>query len=430
MKKDIITMSKKELERLPIIHKAMNKCLTQVKAAEMIGVCERQIRRIVEKIKKGGDRAIVHGNRGRASPFKMPEEKEKKIAGIIEKSYPDFGPTFAAEKLMERERIKISKEKLRQIMITYAIWHPKKGKRGKIHQWRERKHYRGEMLQMDGSNHDWLEGRGPKMDLIGYIDDATSDVYARFYKYEGTFSAMDSFRRYINKFGIPFSVYLDRHSTYKTTRQPNLDEELKGDYAKTQFVRALNEVGTKEISAYSPQAKGRIERTFETFQDRLIKEMRLAGIATLEEANAFLETYLPKYNARFAVKPIKRGNLHKSIPKNLKLDEIFCLKEYRTIGNSYTFQWKNRIFFIKNPSLTMKRQRVCIMEHFDGRITTRFNDKYLTIVEVTRKDLQAFAKEQKATQKLIRKYRVYYSPSKNHPWRRWSFTKKGNLAYV
>ena len=430
MKKDIIAMSRKELERLPIIHKAMNKCLTQVKAAEMIGICERQIRRIIEKIKKGGDKAIVHGNRGRSSPFKMSEEKEKKIAGIIKKSYPDFGPTFAMEKLEEREKIKISKEKLRQIMVSYDIWHPKKGKRGKIHQWRERKHYRGEMLQMDGSNHDWLEGRGPKMDLIAYTDDATSDVYARFYESEGTFSAMDSFKRYITKFGIPFSIYIDRHSAYKTTRQPNLDEELKGDYAKTQFARALNEIGTEGIFAYSPQAKGRIERTFETFQDRLIKELRLAGVSTLEEANAFLETYLPKYNARFAKRPIKNGNLHRPLPKNLNLDEIFCLKEYRTVGNSYTFQWKNRVFFIKNPSITMKRQRVCIMEHFDGRLTAKLNGKYLDIIEVTRKDLLDLAKEQKATQKLIRKARIYYAPPKNHPWRRWCFTKKGNLAYV
>lgn len=429
MRKDIITMSKKEIERLRIIHRVMDKRLTQVEAGEMVGITERQVKRIVAKIRKYGDQAIVHGNRGCPSPFKIPKGKEDKIISIVEEKYYDFGPTFAAEKLFECEGIKISWEKLRQFMIAHDIWKPKRGKKGKPHQWRERKHYRGEMIQMDGSNHDWLEGRGPKMDLIGYIDDASSEVYAHFYEYEGTFSAMDSFRKYINKYGIPLSLYIDRHSTYKTTRQPNLDEDLKGEYAKTQFTRALNEIGTEPIFARSPQAKGRIERAFGTFQDRLIKELRLAKIATMKEANAFLETYLPKYNAHFAKKPLKKSNLHKPIPKNLNLDEILCIKEYRTISSGYTFHWRNRIFLIKNPSITMKRQRACILEHFDGRITIKLKDKYLPFVEVTDKDLDAIARAQKATQKLIKKARVYYPAPRNHPWRKFIVSKR-SLIYA
>ena len=188
MRKDIITMSKKELARLPIIHKAMEKRLTQVKAAEMLALSERQIRRLIRKIERGGDQAIIHQNRGKASPAKLPEEKALAIISIIKKKYHDFGPTFAAEKLWEREKIKIGREKLRQLMTAGNLWHPGK-KKGAIHQWRERKHHYGEMVQMDGSDHDWLEGRGPRMDLIGYIDDATNFVYARFYGSEGTFSA-------------------------------------------------------------------------------------------------------------------------------------------------------------------------------------------------------------------------------------------------
>lgn len=428
MKKDIITMSKKELKRLPIIHKVMEKRVLQLKAAEILGITDRQIRRIVDKIKKGGDQAIVHKNRGKVSPFKISKGKEDRIISIVEKEYYDFGPTLAAEKLLERNKIKICREKLRQLMISHDIWHPKKGKKGRPHPWRERKHYRGEMIQMDGSNHDWLEGRGPKMDLMGHTDDASSEVYARFYEYEGTFSAMDSFRRYIHKYGIPFSLYIDRHSTYKTTRQPNIDEELRGEYAKTQFVRALKEIGTEPISAFSPQAKGRIERTFGTFQDRLVKELRLAKISSLEEANKFLESYLPKYNARFAKKPFKRANLHKPIPRNLNLDEILCIKEYRTISNGYTLQWKNRIFLIKNPSITMKRQRVCIMQDFKGKLTLKLKNKYLSYVEVTSKDLQAIAKTQKATQKLIKKARIYYPSPKNHPWRSFVISRKRSLV--
>jgi len=280
------------------------------------------------------------------------------------------------------------------------------------------------MIQMDGSDHDWLEGRGPKLVLMGYIDDASNTVFGRFYGYEGTFPAMDSFRRYIAIYGLPFSFYVDRHSTYKTTRQPNLDEDLKGEFAKTQFARSLKELDVKPIFARSPQAKGRIERSFETLQDRLVKELRLAGVSTLEQANAFLDDYLPKYNARFAIKPFKKTNLHRAVPKTLNLNEIFCLKEYRAISNGYTFRWRNRIFLIKEPSITMKKQRVCIMEHFDGKITLKLKNKYLTFQEVTEKDIMAIDRANKAVNKLIRKKRVWFSPPKDHPWRGFSLGNK------
>ena len=429
MRKDIITMSKREIKRLPIIHKVMEKRLTQVEAAEMLDLSDRQIRRIINKIKVGGDAAVVHGNRGKSSPFKYSEELEDQIMGIVEKKYYDFGPTFAAEKLLECEKIKVSKEKLRQLMIDYDTQYPRRRKKDRVHQWRERKHCRGEMVQMDGSDHDWLEGRGPKMVLMGYIDDASSEVSGRFYEYEGTIPAMDSFKRYMAKYGIPFSFYVDKHSAYKTTRQPNLEEDLKGEFAKTQFARALDELNVKIIYAQTPQAKGRIERAFETLQDRLTKELRLAGISTLEQANAFLETYLPKYNARFAVKPFKRTNLHRPVRKSLRLGEIFCIKEFRTISNGFTFQWRNRKFLIKNPSITMKKQRVCIMEHFDGSIKLKLKNKYLKFVEITEKDIQAINDSQKAAQKLIKKARVYRPVPSNHPWKSFAISRK-ELAYA
>jgi len=418
MRKDIITMSRKELRRLPVIHKVMEKRLTQVMAAEMLELSDRQIRRIVDRIKIGGDPAIVHGNRGKESPFKFSEQYADKVMGIVEKKYYDFGPTFAAEKLLECEKLKISKEKLRQLMIDHDTAYPRKKKKGKIHQWRERKHCRGEMIQMDGSDHNWLENRGPKLVLMGYIDDASNTVFGRFYGYEGTFPAMDSLKRYMAIYGIPFSFYVDRHSTYKTTRQPNLDEDLKGEFAKTQFARLLNELNVKAIFAKSPQAKGRIERSFETLQDRLVKELRLAGVSSLERANAFLDEYLPKYNARFAIKPFRKTNLHRAVPKTLNLDEIFCIKEYRSIGNNYSFQWKNRLFVIPTPTITMKKQRICVMESFDGIVSAKLNGKLLDILEVTQKDLIAVEKVQKATRRFLRSKKVCYRPPINHPWRR------------
>jgi len=418
MRKDIIAMSRKELNRLPILHKVMDNRLTQVEAAEMLELSTRHIRRIIRKIGNEGDEAIIHGNRGKPSPGKLPQSIEKNIVSLLKKKYYDFGPTFAAEKLLELEKIKISKEKLRQIMIGYDIKYPKRKEPGKVHQWRERKQRVGEMIQMDGSDHDWLEGRGPKMVLMGYIDDATSRMFGQFYKYEGTFPAMDSFRRYISEYGIPFSFYIDRHSTYRTTRQPTIEEDLKAEFPKTQFGRLLNELGIKIIYARSPQAKGRIERAFGTLQDRLTKELRLAGISTMEQANEFLKEYLPKHNTNYAVAPAKETNLHKPVPKQLNIEEIFCIKEFRSITGGYTIQWRNRIFLIKNPSITMRKQRVCVMERFDGKITLKLNGKHLSFEEVTIKDLLALAKIQKAAQKLIKKARVYYPAPKNHPWRR------------
>jgi DNA-binding Lrp family transcriptional regulator len=430
MRKDIIAMSRKELNRLPILHKAIDRRLTQVEAAEMLELSARQIRRIIKKIVNKGDEAIIHGNRGNPSPRKLPQSIEKDIVSLLKKKYYNFGPTFAAEKLLELEKIKISKEKLRQIMIGHDIKYLKRKEAGKVYQWRERKQHVGEMIQMDGSDHDWLEGRGPKMVLMGYIDDATSRIFGQFHEYEGTFPAMNSFRRYIGKYGLPFSFYIDRHSTYRTTRQPTIEEDLKAEFPKTQFGRLLNELDVKIIYARSPQAKGRIERAFGTLQDRLTKEMRLAGISSLEQANEFLKEYLPKHNARFAVDPAKRTNLHRPVPKHLNLDDIFCVKEFRTVTGGYTIQWKNRIFLIKNPSITMKRQRVCVMEHFNGTIALKLKDKCLSFEEVTAKDMMAVKKAKLTALKLVKKARVYRRQPDNHPWKRFVISPKRAVNYA
>ncbi len=186
MREDLITLSKREIERLRIIHRVMGKQMTQVKASELLGITDRQVRNIIGKIRKYGDGAIAHGNRGRVAANKMPAEFEARIGGIVKRRYPNFGPKFASEKLDEREGIKVSKEKLRQIMITKGLWRVRR-RRKEVHQWRERKAYYGEMVQMDGSHHDWLEGRGPELVFMGYIDDATNRVFGLFYDYEGSF---------------------------------------------------------------------------------------------------------------------------------------------------------------------------------------------------------------------------------------------------
>jgi len=416
MSKEYITLSLKEVRRLKILHRVIEGEVTQVKASGILGITDRQVRNIIAKLKEEGDRGIIHGNRGKSSPRKMASEQENLIAEIVGRRYADFGPTLAAEKLEEREKIRVSNEKLRQIMLAKGLWQRKRRRR-KIYCWRERKEYFGEMVQMDGSHHDWLEGRGSRMVLMGYADDATSRFYGRFYAYEGVFPAMDSLERYIRLYGSPVSLYLDKHSTYKTTRQPDLDELLRGEEAQTQFERAAKELGIEIIHANSPQAKGRIERTFGTLQDRLVKELRLAGVCTIEEANTFMEEFMPRHNKRFAKMALKQGDLHRRLPMGIKFRDILCIKAKRTIANDYTIRWRGRRFLIDNASLVMRRQKVEVREHLDDQITIKFNRRYLDFHEVFEATPAKITKAKKVPSE-VRKKKGKYIPPPDHPWKR------------
>jgi hypothetical protein len=417
MAKEVITVSEKEFDRLGTVHRVMEKRLTQVYGAKLLGITDRQVRNLLYKIRDHGDRGIAHGNRGREAPNKMPIELEERIGSLIESKYTDFGPTLASEKLFELDGIRVGREKLRQIMIEKGLWKVRRRRDRGIHPWRERKHCFGEMVQFDGSHHMWLEDRGPKMVFMGYIDDATNRIFGRFYEYEGVYPAMDSFRHYIERYGLPRSVYLDKHSTYKTIRQPNLDEELRGEGPCTQYQRALKELGIEVIHAHSPQAKGRIERLFGILQDRMIKEMRLAKIKTLEEANEFLETYLPLYNKRFSKTPLKQDDLHNPLAEGVDLREIFCLKDIRTINDGYTVRWKGKKFLIENASIAMRRRKAEVREHFDGELTIRFNGRYLSFHEVFEPKPER-RPPQKDPVNGNGKKKGKYIPPPHHPWRR------------
>jgi transposase len=427
MGKERIIMSQKEMDRLSTLHKVMNKTMTQRGAGRVLDLSERQIRRIIQRIKRKGNKGILHRARGRISERKMPESKERKIVEILKQDkYKGFGPTMMAEQMGKREGMQVGREKLRQIMQTNGIAYERRRKnKGNIHQWRERKANRGEMIQADGSKHDWLEGRGDELVLMGYIDDASNDAYGRFYEYEGTYPAMDSFERYIRAKGIPKSIYIDRHSTYKTNREATVEESLKGEQAKTQFSRAMKELGVEVIHARSPQAKGRIERLFETLQDRLVKEMRLAGINDIEGANQFLEGYWARHNAQFAREPLGRDNLHRDIPKHIKLDEVFCIKDQRQIGNGYTVVLQNRLLLISKPSITMRKQRITVLEDFTGKIRLKYQGRDLEYQDVTERDLDARKKVITALKKEIRKAGVQGTIAPNHPWMQFIRMGKG-----
>jgi hypothetical protein len=250
---------------------------------------------------------------------------------------------------------------------------------------------------------------------MGYVDDATGRFYGRFYDHEGVYPAMDSLRRYIELYGLPLAIYLDKHSTYKTTRQADMDELLKDkQQAETQFERAVSELGIRTIHAHSPQAKGRVERVFRTLQDRLVKDMRLAGIKTLEEANTFLEGYCQVHNRRHGTEALEPGDLHRPVPDSVLLEDVLCIKGFRTVNEGYLVKWRGRMFVLGKPSLTLRQQKLVVLEGFDGRLALRFKGRDLEYREVLEPKRTA---PKPVVLKIRRKPPKYYPPA-SHPWRR------------
>lgn len=319
VEKDMILMSQIESKRLYVIRQTIDKVITQDHAAEILGLTDRQVRRIARSIRREGDTGICHKSRGKRSHNRIADTLKDKAVTLCRDTYKEFGPTHASEKLLTVHRIKVSDETLRGWFQEEHL--PYKGRKKRPHrQWRPRKPHRGEMVQMDGSHHDWFEGRGPRCVLMGYVDDATGTVYARFYEYEGTLPAMDGFKRYIRRYGLPQSVYLDRHSTYKATAKQTIEEELNDIQAMSHFEKSLATLGVEVIHAYSPQAKGRVERLFGTFQDRVVKEMRLAGVTNIAEGNAFLDSYLPEFNRKYAKEAAQEADFHRPVVNKRALD--------------------------------------------------------------------------------------------------------------
>jgi len=409
VRKDLITLTKREHERLEILRRVMKGELRQREAGGLMGVTDRQVRNLMKKVRREGPKGIAHGNRGKPSPKRFPEALVAKIAELIRERYRDFKPKFAAEKLARRERIKVSDEKVRQIMIGAGLWRVHR-RRGEVHAWRERKAYFGEMVQMDGSHHAWLERRGPKLVLMGLVDDACNRFYGRFHDYEGVYPAMNALEGYVRLYGIPRCLYVDKHSTYKTVRDPSIDEMLKGEEAETQFERAARELGIQVIHAHSPQAKGRIERMFATLQDRLVKELRLAAISSREEANRFLQAYLPRFNAQFEQEALRPGDLHRRLPKTLKLGEIFCLKAVRRVLDGYVVRWMGHSYAIQEPSRRMLGHPVNIVEYFDHRLLIRFEGRNLAY--------RKLEKPARTEHRITRRPRAPKCiPPPTHPWK-------------
>ncbi len=322
---------------------------------------------------------------------------------------------MAAEKLAERQGLAVSAETLRGWLLATGVTHFRRRKRPH-RAWRPRKAHVGELVQLDGSHHDWLEGRGPQCVLMAYIDDASSRVWARFYAYEGTLPAMDSFTRYGRCYGLPLAVYTDKHTTYKSPAEPTVDEQLAGRKPHSEFERSLAELGVELIHAHSPQAKGRVERLFGTFQDRLIKELRLAGIATLEAANDFLETYLPAYNQRFTVLPAQAADLHRPRPSAQALDRILCLKTTRVLRRDWTVAHNGHLYQIHDP---IRATHVQVHERVDGTMRITHQGRTLHYQAIAARPAHV------ATPPRTQDARRPGKPTRDHPWRKRLLPERG-----
>lgn len=417
VREDRVTMSAKELRRVHVIRQVVDQQLTQVKAGALLGLTPRQVRRLVRRVEQEGDRGLVHRGRGKPSNRRIPEKKKAKALQLYAQRYGDFGPTLATEKLAERHGITLSDETLRLWLRARGVTHFRRRKRPH-RAWRARKAHRGELVQLDGSHHDWLEGRGPRCVLMAYIDDASSQVFARFYDYEGTIPAMDSFQRYMRQQGIPLAIYADKHTTYRSPAEPTVGEQLAGLKPQSQFGRALSELGVELIAAHSPQAKGRVERLFKTFQDRLVKELRLAGIATMEDANRFVEGYLPRYNRRFAVPPAQAADLHRPTPSARDLDRCLCLQTTRCLRKDFTMAHAGQLYQIHD---TIRATHVQVEERLDGVLRITHHGRALDFHAIT-------ARPGPEAKTRSRSHRPV-TPRPNHPWRkRWRPERGPSMA--
>lgn len=419
-----ILMSRKERRRLELLSRVRDQALKLVKAAELMCVSYRQAKRIWQRYRQKGDSGIVHGLRGRRSHRAKPAAQRQAVLARYQQHYPDFGPTLAAEYLVQ-DGYSIDHETLRRWLIADGQWQPRRPQH-RHRQWRERRPHGGELVQMDGSHHDWFEGRRSPAVLMVMIDDATNRTYARFFEGETTLAAMETFARYSRRYGLPRALYVDLDSIYRTDREPTLGEQLRDEQPVTQFGRAMRELGVTIVPAYSPQAKGRVERRHGLFQDRLVKALRLAGISDLDAANKFLEKqFLQQLNSRFTVVAAEAEDVHRRLGRDGKLDEILSIQDRRVVAQDGTVRWENRYFQLRqqknDPSLAGRR--IVVRQQRDGRL------QLLSAGQKLRwKELPARPKRTAELPGPDRSVVPRVTPAVHHPWRSFGVARGVNLC--
>ncbi len=418
--KERISMSIKDLNRLEVLTNVQKRLLKRSKAAEILGVGQRQLRRMLKRLETEGPKGVISRKIGaKGNRCLTPTKKALIIDFFRDPDHYDFGPTLTQEYLLAGGGPKISVTAIRNVMIENELWQPKLLRKLKVHPLRPRRAKLGELIQLDGSDHDWFEGRGPRCTLLVFIDDATSaTLHLKFVKSENTLDYLMATREYIEKYGRPETFYPDKHSVFRVNREG----ALSGD-GKTQFSRTLEELGIKLICANSPQAKGRVERRNRDFQNRLTKAMRIAKICDIEAANAFLPSFLDEFNQKFAKTPASPQNAHRPLLETHNLDKIFCLKYTRQLSKNLTLQYDNVIYqvFADKREYALKKARVTVLQAQDGTITIEYKGKKLATQpyhEMQARTEEVSGKELALKLAEMSKVSKNYKPSRNHPWKR------------
>ena len=418
--KRTITMTSKEINRAKIAQMAIERRITQREAARRVGVSERQFRRILKSYREGGDEGLISGHRNRPGNHRLAEITRRQILDELLSTYQGFGPTLASEKLAERAGILISKETVRKIMIAEGLHKPKTKRKERVFQLRERRSQRGELVQVDGSYHAWLEDRAEKACLLLFVDDATGEILAgSFVEHESFLSYAKLCKQYFRQIGLPTAFYSDKHSVFRVNQK-----QATTTNALTQFGRAMKELQVEIICANTPQAKGRIERINKTLQDRLVKEMRLQGICSYEKANAFLPQYIQCFNQQFAVQPRSSLDAHRSLDPDYDLDLILSWQETRLLSKDLQVQFNKTVYQIHSnrPAYALQQRKVLIARDCSGELSIRLNGALL--------DFSVFHEQPKQSQVVSSKdldrkvSRIPHSPALDHPWR--TYGKKIN----
>jgi transposase len=413
-------MDEQELRRGTVLSQVAGKGWTLAQAAERIGVSYRQVKRLWKRYRVKGTRGLMHGNVGRQSNHAKPRRLRQRVLGLVGKKYGGepgerFGPTLAAEHLEQDDGIVIGVETLRQWMLEEGLWSRERRRRAHRRR-RERKAHFGELVQLDGSFHDWLEGRGPRGCLMNMVDDATGTTLCRMGKEETIWAAVGVLRAWIEHYGVPQALYTDWKNVY--VREPSAQERLRGEEPRTQFGRMCGELGIEIIAASSPQAKGRVERNHGTHQDRLVKKLRLRKITSLEEANRYVEEkYGEEHNARFAVRPAAPQDFHLPNPGVRKLEKVFRLERERALSNDWVVRDENRFYQVERQSLhhAPAKSKVTVCEWENGRMEIHYRGQKLSWKEIPARPLPS--KQEAEPLVAVEAAKKKWKPGPDHPWR-------------
>lgn len=425
---ELITMTKKEARRYGIIKDLLAKKIDGTEAAKSLDLSVRQTKRLKKKVRQRGIKGVIHGNRGKTGNRQIDKNIISRVKKLLHKIYHDFNPLLAQEHLRDDDRINLCKETVRQIMIREKLWRPKKKSDERKYAWRERFDNYGEVEQFDGSYHNWFEGRneaevGLEQCLLVAVDDATGrPTKVKFEEHEGVVPVFRFWKEYFENNGTPIAIYLDKFSTYKINHKNAVDNQDM----MTQFERAMKQLNVRVIHANTPQAKGRVEKMNGTFQRRLVKEMRLAKVNTITEANKFLrDVFIPKFNKQFAVVPKKPADLHHRLSdKQLKeLDSIMSIQSARTVFNDYTVRIHNNYYQLEEaqPTTVCKKTKVIIEERLNGEIKIRLRDSYLDYFKLPERPRKEIDIKLPA---LTLKKSTAHIPPASHPWKQHYITQK------